>query len=1170
MYLEKIEIIGFKSFADKTVIHFSEPITAIVGPNGCGKSNVVDAFRWVLGGPSAKSLRSEKMVDVIFSGTDKRKPLNYAQISLTFTNVDKSVSLDYQEICISRRLYRSGESEWHINRNPVRLKDIHKLLWEAGLGKNAFYIFEQGKIDELITSSPLERRNIFEEAAKIMHFKEKRREAFRRLSQVEANLKRVFDIQGEVTKQIESLKKQAEEARVYKTQKEDLKRLDKELIISKWKQNDIKQRSFDKEIDEKTKNEARIKSEASFLNKKLKELKEIHHKKSQEAKAAYEAFFEAKKSKELASFEFKSHQKKLEELFEQKSALRQKLQSFHQKHLDEHKTYLSNQDLLEKEQSKLSELLKERDLSSSAIQDLEEKVNQESVLRKESQQKLLGVVNSENQLGSNLKTVVTQLENAKEHQETLSHEEKKAAEFTSEKKELLASLNQEKDSSSKNLIQLESDLENLTNKIDENKALSEQAAKHLDHLTHQLNEKKTKVDFLQRLKDDFDGYGKATKALLRHSNNSSHSLYEKLSPLTDWMIPESGFEECLSSLLGPYSQTLIVKTKEDLELTLEIAKKENLQGYSLLCLQDLENKGKLATQKIAKPNPVSNHFLSDIYEEKEYQPLLNRQSLIDKSLFFDEKKVLHHLAQEKNNLFLREKELKEYQVALLKLESEEARAKEKHLQISTHIEELSSQKNMKSKEFQENKMKLAEVEFKIKSCKDDLLKVENSLKGQSEKKVQLAKAINTLNEKQKELAEAFESEKSKRSELETHFKKLEQQFENHFNSLGQKRSLRRSLEEKINNLEKNSRGLQENIKIFESKSEDFEEQVNKMNQEIDSNEKNYSSLEEKTESYIAKEKELAEKLALANQFYHSFEDALEKLEQDQKEIEEKNTQLRQDLDQIQKRDLEINNKRAEAIAENNLYLEEITEKYQLSKEELTAFEIDEGFSISKTEKDVRRLRRSLENFTEINLKAMSDCKEQEERFTFLESQIKDLNTSQEKLTEIIKELDDTSRKMFLDTFESIRSHFRSNYALLFNGGEADLKLSSSEDILEAGIEIIAQPPGKKMRSIQQLSGGEKCLTAVALLFALFETQSIPFCILDEIDAPLDDTNVERFTNVLKQFVKNHQFIIITHNKRTMAMADKLLGISMEEKGVTKVIPFEFNKEAKETKQTVSV
>lgn len=539
-------------------------------------------------------------------------------------------------------------------------------------------------------------------------------------------------------------------------------------------------------------------------------------------------------------------------------------------------------------------------------------------------------------------------------------------------------------------------------------------------------------------------------------------------------------------------------------------------------------------------------------------------------MFFDEKKVLHHLAQEKNNLFLREKELKEYQVALLKLESEEARAKEKHLQISTHIEELSSQKNMKSKEFQENKMKLAEVEFKIKSCKDDLLKVENSLKGQSEKKVQLAKAINTLNEKQKELAEAFESEKSKRSELETHFKKLEQQFENHFNSLGQKRSLRRSLEEKINNLEKNSRGLQENIKIFESKSEDFEEQVNKMNQEIDSNEKNYSSLEEKTESYIAKEKELAEKLALANQFYHSFEDALEKLEQDQKEIEEKNTQLRQDLDQIQKRDLEINNKRAEAIAENNLYLEEITEKYQLSKEELTAFEIDEGFSISKTEKDVRRLRRSLENFTEINLKAMSDCKEQEERFTFLESQIKDLNTSQEKLTEIIKELDDTSRKMFLDTFESIRSHFRSNYALLFNGGEADLKLSSSEDILEAGIEIIAQPPGKKMRSIQQLSGGEKCLTAVALLFALFETQSIPFCILDEIDAPLDDTNVERFTNVLKQFVKNHQFIIITHNKRTMAMADKLLGISMEEKGVTKVIPFEFNKEAKETKQTVSV
>lgn len=1169
MYLEKIEIIGFKSFADKTVIHFSEPITAIVGPNGCGKSNVVDAFRWVLGGPSAKSLRSEKMVDVIFSGTDKRKPLNYAQISLTFTNVDKSISLDYQEICISRRLYRSGESEWHINRNPVRLKDIHKLLWEAGLGKNAFYIFEQGKIDELITSSPLERRNIFEEAAKIMHFKEKRREAFRRLSQVEANLKRVFDIQGEVTKQIESLKKQAEEAKIYKTQKEDLQRLDKELIISKWQQNDIKQKIFDQEIKEKTEAEAQIKKETSLLDSKLKELKEVHHKKSQEAKTAYEAFFEAKKSKELASFEFKTHQKKIEELFEQKSALRQKLQTFHQKHLEEHKTYLGNQDLLEKEQTKLSELLKERDQSSFAIQDLEEKVTQESALRKESQQKLLGVVNSENQLGSNLKTVLTQLENAIEHQDTLNREEKKAAEFTTEKTALLTSLESQKDHTSKILKELESTLQNLNVKINENKILSEKSAEHLDHLTQQLHEKKTKVEFLQKLKDDFDGYGKATKALLRYSKDSSHLLFEKLSPLTDWMIPEAGFEECLSSLLGLYSQTLIVKTKEDLKLTLDVAKKENLQGYSLLCLADLD-KNLSSTQKMAKQNPVSNHFLSNIHEEKEFLPQLDRQSLIDKSLFFDEKKVLHHLAQEKNNLFLREKELKEYQVALLKIESEEVKAKEKHQSATVSLEKLFSEQSQKTKELQESKMKLAELVFKIKNCQEDLAKIESDLKGQFEKKVELSKAIETLNTRQKELAKAFESEKNKRSELESHFKKMEQQFESHFNILGEKRSLRRSLEEKINHLEKNSRGLQENIKIFESKSEDFEEQVSKMNQEIDLNEKNFSTLEEKTESYISKEKELSEKLALANQFYHSFEDALEKLEQEQKEIEEKRAELRQNLDEIQKKDLEINNKRAEAIAENNLYLEEITEKYQLSKEELSLFEIEEDFSISKTEKDVRRLRKSLENFTEINLKAMSDCKEQEERFAFLESQIKDLNTSQDKLTEIIKELDNTSRKMFLETFESIRSHFRTNYALLFNGGEADLKLSSSEDILEAGIEIIAQPPGKKMRSIQQLSGGEKCLTAVALLFALFETQSIPFCILDEIDAPLDDTNVERFTNVLKQFVKNHQFIIITHNKRTMAMADKLLGISMEEKGVTKVIPFEFNKEPKETKQALSV
>ncbi len=1164
MYLEKIEIFGFKSFADKTVINFSKPVTAIVGPNGCGKSNVVDAFRWVLGGPSAKALRSDKMIDVIFSGTEKRKPLNYAQISLTFTKVDKSLSVDYQEICISRRLYRTGESEWLINRNPVRLKDVHKLLWEAGLGKNAFYIFEQGKIDELILSSPYERRSVFEEAAKIMHFKEKRKEAYRKLNQIEVNLKRVEDIQVEVNKQIETLQKQAEEAEIYKKQKDTLEHLDKQLIIAKWQTNSKKQNELSSLLKEKSQEQTHLKEQITSLEEKIRALKETYHTKSEEAKKAYEAFFEVKKSSELSTFEFKAHKKKLEELAEHTKGLKQALSQFHQKHLQEHKVYLGNQSELSTHQGDLYKMITEHEKSLTQMLELETKVGLESKSRKESQNALMASLNLENELQLKLTSAASQLENIEVQHKSLEKQEESNAAKLAEKNNLLGASNAQHESSLKEFKVAEAQEQKLTDEINEQKAVIEKLKTNLDHLSGEVTSKNAKVSLLQKLKDEFDGYGSATKTLLKYSQDPSSALFDKLSPLTEWIVPQKGYEVCLSALLGPYLQTLVTKSKSDLKQILEFAKEHSLQGFSILCLEHLQQGEPQTDQELAKSNLISDHFLNNVTLGNDLSIDPKPQSLVSKEFFIDSKKVFHHLAQEENNLFLRESELRTIYKELLQLEKEKEELSIQFQKETQKLEVLVSVLLKASNQMRHLSMTIKEAELKSKSLEDDISYLLESSKDFQSKKSALSTSLKTLESKKKDLSTQHLEEKEKRSKLESHFKTIEKAFERNFHSLNEKRSLRSSLDKRIKDVEKEAQSLQENIKIFESKSADFQQQIENMNAQIGQDEESYNSLAAQSQDYVDKEKIFGQKLSIADKHYHSFEDALEALEKKEVDFNQKLSIYRNDLEQNQKSDIEISNKNSQMQAENNLYSVEITDRYSFEKEQILKFSIEESFSITKVEREVRRLRRGLEGYAEVNLKAVADCKEKQERFSFLQCQIEDLANSKEKLVEIITELDNTSRKMFSETFESIRTHFKENYTLLFNGGEADLELNANEDILEAGIEIIAQPPGKKMRSIQQMSGGEKCLTALALLFALFETQSIPFCILDEVDAPLDDTNIERFTRVLKQFVKNHQFIIITHNKRTMAMADILLGISMEEKGVTKVIPLEFdNQPAKE-------
>ncbi len=1162
MHLEKIEITGFKSFADKTLLKFDNPITAIVGPNGCGKSNIVDAFRWVLGEGSAKSLRSDKMVDVIFSGSSTRKPLNYAQIALTFTGIDKALSLDYEELCITRRIHRNGDSEWYINRNPVRLKDVHKILWEAGIGKNAFYIFEQGKVDDLITSSPLERRCIFEEAAKIMHFKEKKREALRKLSQIEGNLKRVLDIQTEVNQQIDTLQKQAEEARIYAENKERLVHLEKGLVLYKWNHNQ-KKLKLEKEVcEENSGQQKKVHLDIETFENELKSLKETHSSKSAETRKFYEAFFEVKKAKELASFEATSHRKHAEELLEQTKTLKESLQSLHQKHLKEHRTFEENQKNLREYESDTLSLSKNLHKINGTLTSLEQRVEEETSLRKEAQQQLMLAVNSENELQSNYKNNTVKLHAQKESLANILHQEKASQVKIEEKTEehgtltktyeaLLSGLETETDHLQKVKEELEAKSQGLE---DLNPKLKEFASK--------LTENKATVDLLLSLKNELEGYNQSSKTLLQFAEDQNHKLYQKVFPLTNWFHPKKGYEAHLSTILQPYLQTLVVHTNEDLEFLLSIAKENDLQNFSCLSLERIAPSS--LNLEMAESNFVAAHFLNQVDQKS----LLEGFNQIQGDYFLDHLGVHHRISKEDQNLFLREVELKK--------RADEQQALEKaHLDVQVQVESLTEKvKSLKeeysklSQKKHQNEIDFTRTNYSLKNCAEDLEKQKQKVASFQPQKQEISTSIAALDTKQKEYIQLCQAEESKRKDHETFFSKIESQFESNFNTLKEKRGLKQSLEDKIKSSEKESHLLKESIRVFESKSLSFEDQIQEMSAFIESKEKASLTLEKQNTLFEKKESEFKIKLKVAENKYQAFEDALEQLEKAEKEKEVQLKELRKSLDLHRNREVEIKSRLSELQTELHIQTEEIEEKLEVPKEEISSLEVDPSITLGKTEKEIRRLRRLLDSQPEINLKAISDCEAQKSRFEFLQSQIKDLHESQAKLLEIITKLDETSRQMFKETFEKIQTRFRENFLLLFNGGEADLKLTSNQDILEAGIEIIAQPPGKKMRSIQLLSGGEKCLCAIALLFALFETQSIPFCILDEIDAPLDDTNIERFTNVLKQFVKNNQFIIITHNKRTMAIADNLLGVSMQEKGVTKIIPLEFNSKTSLSQATV--
>lgn len=1181
MKLKWIEIIGFKSFADKTRLDFDPGITSVVGPNGCGKSNIADAFRWVLGEQSAKSMRGTKMPDVIFAGTNHRKPLNFAEVTITFTDVEGKLPVDYEEVSISRRLHRSGESEYFINRHPVRLKDVQALLLDSGVGKDSYSIFEQGKIDQVINLTPLERRYIFEEAAGISRFLQRKKEALRKLEQTDQNVARVKDIHKEVEKQIVVLEEQAVKALQYKENKKALDTLEKGLLHLKWQ--GIQDRLHELQLKARGQDENCAASTAQIeaLLAQLAEAKQKVSDAEKELRTRREEVFSVRSTKEINAKEKLNGQERLKELDAKEKRWQAELEGIagRKKQREMERTTLRKQHQeTEKRFHAQESVVKSQ---RSKVQAIEEELMEFRSHQQTKQKELFKLAQIESQHESQMRQMTVRLENAQEKLTQIQ-----------EKRKSLAQVHQEL---GQQVVERKLALEESIQLVEEKKGVfagmeialqeialeSSKKQEEIDTIFHETTEGKARLKALERLREDMEGFSSGSKKLLQEAVNRDSPLFGKVKGLYEYIIPEKGAETAIATVMKPYAQTLVVESEADFASVVAFVEQHKVKDISLLCISAIESSTGTENKKSAKQkvstllplslsaidNILSRHFLHGVYTAKSpaspIESVKNNTGVdvwIGEGVFVDRRSVVFYASQGENNVFLREAEMKVLEKKIRDGEQEKVQLEKVVAVIQKNRHQLMSERVDLDKAIRQQEVKLVEINFTLQRATSDLEKSrahDNQLMIEWEAvsasletlKKSLVSTNDCLVKAKNDAAAAQQSAEQHHKQVET----LSLAAKSLVNDLKEKESVLQSI---VDEQRKQTHALH----VLEVQDNESAKQSERLVEEIEMGrvmQGQLTSRKSEVDEILAEtENALNHVLAVCEELEQKVVQRKNSLNGLESKINDKRTALKK----IEMERHQVGIQAAQLESQGALLEKELQERHQLTiqqaREEVGSIEM----SVEFAEKQVKSLRQQISNAGDINMTSIEECEKNKSRYQFLNHQIDDLDLSRKELVAIIADLDGESRKIFQETFQMVRENFKKNFSVLFQGGEADLQFTDSSDILEAGIEISAKPPGKQMRSINLLSGGEKCLTAVALLFAIFEVKPAPFCILDEIDAPLDDANVDRFVNIVKQFVDRCQFIIITHNKRTMAIADVICGVSMEERGVSKLISMNFSKQ----------
>lgn len=1175
MYLKRLESVGFKSFAERISVEFVPGVTAVVGPNGSGKSNITDAIRWVLGEQSARSLRGDKMEDIIFQGSDTRRPLNVAEVTLVLDNADQALPLDYEEISVTRRVYRSGESEFYINKQSCRLKDIIDLFMDSGLGREAFSIIGQGQVEEILSSKAEERRAIFEEAAGVLKYKHRKKKAEFKLAETGENLSRVNDIIHEIEQQLTPLETQAKTAQSYIKLKNQLQDKEISLLITEIDQLHEKWQKRLQHLDEQRKKEIKWKTDIqqreASIEKERQQIKQLDGsiEKLQEKLLTTTEQLEQQEGKKQVLYERMKHYEEDKEKLEAQIV-----------HMAKQKKRLIN--TLTEENDRLSQLTEEKDRTKDEMLKIEQQrsVGNETLTEEIEDLKsdYIEYLNEQAAKRNEQQSIDEQQQKLTQQQK---HQEEKRKQLLVQKQQLLekSSASQEElqaaiktyDEQNEAIKQLKQELERERSRFQESQQKLYQGYQHVEKI-------KSRKDMLEEMKEEFQGYYQGVKAILkaRDQQKLTH-IYGAVLELIH--IPKT-YMTAIETVLGGQAQNIVVQNDATARKAITWLKKTNRGRATFLPIESLRpryiTKG-ILSKLVQHPGYLG--IAADVVSTKEeYQVVVNHlmgHVIIAKTL--KDANELAKLASRRyrvvtlegdvvfpggsmsggakkrtnQSLFTREKDIQalseKLQVAQKKItvfkkqiHRDEKQIKQKEQTLETM--ELSYTNHQQTVE----KLRATQTKFEmqLQSLVDQLTLADRNCEQLNEDKEH-------LHERKRHLEHELTSIEQAVNSIQQRIEKLTEQ-KNAFHEN------KEQLDEEFHRLQVIFAEQDERVKYQREKTDSLQRQVDELNEQHETYTNELQELIRMKESEID-EQEIAQNIVENQQRKETLLQRIQderserakrsqRLQDQEREVREENKQQQAFVRSVQ--EIEVEATRLDVELDNRLQLLETEYTITYEKAKKTYQTID---NIRETKQIVEELKHQIKNLGTVNLGAIDEYERVSERYSFLTVQKNDLEEAKQTLYEVIAEMDEEMEKLFGQTFQQIKEEFTIVFKQLFGGGKAELKLTDPQDLLGTGVEIVAQPPGKKLQNLGLLSGGEKALTAIALLFAILRVRPVPFCVLDEVEASLDEANVVRFAKYLDMHSDHTQFIVITHRKGTMEEADVLYGVTMQESGVSRLV-----------------
>ena len=1175
MYLKNIEVQGFKSFAQKINFEFHNGITGIVGPNGSGKSNVGDAVRWVLGEQSAKQLRGGNMQDVIFSGTETRKPLSFASVAITLDNSDHKLPVDFQEVTVTRRLYRSGESEYLINGSACRLKDIHEMFYDTGIGKEGYSIIGQGQIDKILSGKPEERRELFDEAAGIVKFKRRKNTTIKKLEEEQQNLVRVTDILSELTRQLTPLEKQAETAKIYLGKREALKELDVNLFLAENEHTE----SLLKELEEKTKTAEHQLQETNGAYEKTKEEYDRLEKELEELEEKMESLREETQGKALQKQQLEGQ---INVLNEQLSAGEQNREHYESRLLSIAEE-LSKKEEAKKEQQEEGELLKEKTSEmkkqmkkkEEALSRIQENIQECSVAVEEGKNEIIEILNTRattkgkaqrfdtmmEQIGIRKAELSQKILKLKSEEEEQSGAMKRAAAKYEAITALIEEMNEECNRLNEEVFSIQEQLKNQNGQME-----AGQAAYHREA---------SRLDSLKNMAERYDGYGNSIRRVMEQKERVPGIE----GVVADLIQVNKDYEIAIEIALGGSIQNIVTDNEQTAKQMIEFLKKNRFGRATFLPLSSVNARGEFSQKEALKEEGVIGLASELVNAAPRYQGVI--RYLLGRVLVVDHidhaiaigRKYRHTLRmvtiegeslspggsmtggafRNNSNLLGRKREIEELEkkVRSLKTELEEMQksideSRSKRNVIRDTIADFKEKLRLQYIEQNTAKMSMNQLEEKNEQIQRGYLQVQRD---QMDMQRQVREVQEDHSRIKKELEESQKDEKELETFIETRQQELDEWKNEESEVLKELENIRlevSSMGQKTQFTMENLSRLASEISSFTEEKEKIRENLKLGKEEMEKKRKDISSLKNTIANFDEEEKASKDSLKVLIE-------EKEERNKSHKAFFEKRDALSGQISLLDKECFRLKSQ-AEKIEENReAQISYMWEEYEITPNNALQYKKEELTDRQEMQKEIGKIKEEIRRLGTVNVNAIEDYKELLERHTFLSNQYEDLQQAEKTLEQIIEELDEGMRKQFSEKFREIQREFDKAFKELFGGGKGTLELSEDEDILEAGIRIISQPPGKKLQNMMQLSGGEKALTAIALLFAIQNLKPSPFCLLDEIEAALDDSNVGRFAGYLQKLTKNTQFIIITHRRGTMNAADRLYGITMQEKGVSTLV-----------------